>query len=184
MAALRLFLRLWQPCISRSNEGNHHQRKKKARATTNTGETRAPTTNNNEGQSAPQGKGSLPTTQKARVCASFTLAFAWRPCVSSLWKWTFPLSFGWRPSVSSFGDGLLFPLQQGDLPCRPCQEVPWVPGSVNLFMFGLTENMVFRCLVFWVLCLSIPWMELWSLHMEPVEQNMFVFLRKRTHVLH
>ena len=133
VVALRLFLRLWQLCLSWSDEGSHHQRKKKARATTHTVETIGTTTNNNEGQSAPQGKGSLPTTQKARGCASFTLAFAWRPSVSSLWERTFPLSLGWRlslsslgwrPPVSSFGNRLLFPLQKGDLPCRPCQKVP------------------------------------------------------------
>ena len=45
VAALRLYLRLWQLCLSWSNERNHHQRKKKARTTTQTGETRAtPTT--------------------------------------------------------------------------------------------------------------------------------------------
>ena len=96
--------------------------------------------------------------------ASFTLAFAWRPSVSSLSERIFTLSFGWRlslsslgwrPSVSSFGNGLLFPLQQGELSCRPCQEVPWVPGSVNLFMVGLTENLVFRCSVFWALSRSL-----------------------------
>ena len=57
----------------------------------------------------------------------------------------------------------------------------------SFFMVGLTENVVFRCLVFWVLSRSLS---LYSLdeavvsHMEPVEQNMFVFVRKRTHVLH
>ena len=152
----RVLACVWLPCACSFGCGS----------SASLGVTRATTTNERrrQGQPPTQGKRGRPppTTMKGNQHRNETAAYqphrrqGFAPASPFSFGWRLSLSsLGWRPSVSSFGNNLLFPLQQGDLPCRPCQEVPWVPGSVNLFMIGLTENVVFRCSVFWVLSRSL-----------------------------